>query len=86
MNGIVQRYGRSVIYLLIEKVGFVASLLAAFLFIFGPILWNQDKIPHTFTAGTILIVSIFVFGGVGTGLFLLYQHLGVRWKNKLEGE
>lgn len=83
MKTTLYRYGRAVIYLLVDKIGFGASILGAMMFIGGPILWHQEKISHSFFNGALLVISTLIVGGIGIALYFLHEHLMVRWRDEI---
>ena len=78
-----KRYIRAITYLLVEKMGIVTSVLGAMLFLGGPYLINQGKIPETSGNIVILIIATITTGSISVGLFFLSKRLEVLWENKM---
>lgn len=83
MKDVIYQYIRVIVYLLVEKIGFGASILGAFMFIGGPILLHQGKIFPTFFNVAMLISGTLICGGIGTIFYFLHKHLMIRWQGRM---
>ena len=83
METTMKSWSRATVYFIVEKVGLAASLLGAMMFIGGPLLWCDEKIPHTLLNGAILTMTTLISGGIGVALYFLHEHLTIRWKDKM---